>query len=139
MRVSPTREWLVLCRRALTGTHMPSAPQGVLGSRWTCQQSKVDKISDRYGMSKKFLRSTKKIFFGLKKNFLKIFENFKILMIFSWKCQRKISMKFWNFLKSRNFFLRDQKIFFVDLKIFFDIPYRSEILYTFNFWHFGSD
>ena len=56
------------------------APQGVLQSLSKCQQSKVDKISDRYGMSKKILKSIKKIFFGLEKKFPEIFEksqNFK--------------------------------------------------------------
>ena len=55
------------------------APQGVLGSPWKCQKSKVRKISDRHGMSKKFSTPTKNIFFVDKKsNWQKICD----LMVF---------------------------------------------------------
>ena len=47
----------------------------VLGSSRKCQKSKVHKISDRFGISKKFPTPKKNIFFfGRKAKFRKIFK-----------------------------------------------------------------
>ena len=111
------------------------APQGVLQSLSKCQQSKVDKISDRYGMSNFFEVHWKKKL-GLEKL---CSRNFQKSQNFKWKMWKEIFR--WNFKFSK--FREKQKcrdqFFFSGVEENFDIPYRSEILSTFDFWHFGSD
>ena len=81
----------------------------------------------------------KKIFFGLdffSQNFRK-FQNFDDFFM---KMSKENFNEILKFSKiSRLFFSRPKKNFFVDLKKFFDIPYRSEILSTFDCWYLESD
>ena len=90
-------------------------------------------------MSKNFWGPQKKFFLVSKKKvskFSKISKfHWNFPLTFSWKNHQNFEI-FENFEK-KNF--ETKKKFFVDLKKFFDIPYRSEILSTFDCWHFQSD